>query len=183
MPTTNPIYLRETDADLFMMVKQDDCKAFEELYRRYWPMLVNAAYKRLDSREKAEDIVQNIFIDIYQRRSTLHITSSLKAYLNQALKFKVLNEYRSSLISSKYRRHLFLNSNCKTDLANSLEVKELEVKINKIFNGLPEKCKRVFLLSRYENLSNSQIATNLNITISTVEKHISKALKMFGSQV
>jgi RNA polymerase sigma-70 factor (ECF subfamily) len=56
------------------------------------------------------------------------------------------------------------------------------VKINKIFNGLPEKCKRVFLLSRYENLSNSQIATNLNITISTVEKHISKALKMFGSQ-
>ena len=149
----------------------------------FWPMLVNAAYKRLDSREKAEDIVQNIFIDIYQRRSTLQITISVKAYLNQALKFKVLNEYRSSFISSKYRRHLFLNSICKTDLANPLEAKELEIKINKIFSGLPEKCRKVFLLSRSENLSNSQIAASLNITISTVEKHISKALKVFGSQV
>ena len=170
-------YSQGLDADLFLLVKQDDVKAFEELYRRYWPYLVNTAYKRLNSKEKSEDIVQNIFIDIYQRRSTINLTISLRAYLSQALKFKILNEYRSDLITTKYQQHVFASSGCKNDFANPLEIKELETKINSLLGELPEKCKHVFLLSRKEHLSNKDISVTLNITVSTVEKHISKALK------
>jgi RNA polymerase sigma-70 factor (family 1) len=183
MPSSNLFYSQGADNDLFRLVKGGDLRAFEELYNRYWCSLVNAAYKRLNSKEKAEDIVQNIFVDIYQRRSTINLTISLKAYLFQALKFKVLNEFRSDAISAKYMRHLFFSTGCKTDLANGLEAKELEEKIQRIFNGLPKKCREVFRLSRQEELSNKEIATNLHVTISTVEKHISKALKTMGQQI
>ncbi len=173
----NPCYSLEIDSNLFLAVKQNDLKAFEELYMRYWLPLVNSAYKRLNSREKAEDIVQNIFIDIYQRRHSIELNISLRAYLNQALKFKILNEYRSHLINSKYQKHIFFSSFCKNDLANELEAKELEININHTLNSLPNKCKQVFNLSRKENLSNKDISARLNITVSTVEKHITKALK------
>jgi RNA polymerase sigma-70 factor (family 1) len=183
MPSSNLFYSQGADNDLFQLVKQDDLKAFEELYTRYWCTLVNAAYKRLNSKEKAEDIVQNIFVDIYRRRTSINLTISIKAYLYQALKFKVLNEFRSETNSSKYIRHLFFSSPCKTDLADSLEAKELEAKIKRIFNGLPKKCREVFRLSRQEELSNKEIAASLHVTISTVEKHISKALKTLGQQI
>jgi RNA polymerase sigma-70 factor (family 1) len=172
------LYSQRVDSELFHLVKQNDINAFEELYRRYWPALVNTAYKKLNSREKAEDIVQNIFIDIYQRRSTIELNISLSAYLNQALKFKILNEYRSDLIKAKYQQHLFLNSICKNDFANELDAKELESRIHKTLKELPDKCRQVFILSRKENLSNKDISTMLDITVSTVEKHISKALKI-----
>ena len=177
MLSTKLSHSQGLDSDLFLLVKHNDVKAFEELYNRYWPNLVNTAFKKLNSKEKAEDIVQNIFIDIYQRRFTIDLTISLGAYLNQALKFKVLNEYRSENIINKYQQHVFFNPSCKNDLASELEAKELEAKINSILNALPEKCKQVFQLSRKENLSNRDISLCLNITVSTVEKHISKALK------
>ncbi len=181
MLITKLSYSQSLDSDLFLLVKQNDVKAFEELYNRYWPKLVNTAFKKLNSREKAEDIVQNIFINIYQRRTTIDLTISLSAYLNKALKFKVLNEYRSENIINKYQKHLFFNRGCKNDLANELEAKELEAKIHSILNGLPEKCNQVFNLSRKGNLSNRDISLCLNITVSTVEKHISKALKALRS--
>ena len=174
-------YSQELDRDLFLLVKKNDVKAFEELYKRHWPGLVNIACKKLNSKERAEDIVQNIFIDIYQRREKIDLAISLKNYLNQALKFKVLNEYRSEIISNKYQKFVFFGTACKTDLANLVEAKELEMEIYTLLNGLPAKCRQVFLLSRKENLSNRDISITLNITVSTVEKHISKALKTLRS--
>ncbi len=166
-----------SDLTLFLLIKQSNVKAFEEVYNRYWPALVNAAYKRLHEREKAEDIAQAIFIDLYNRRLTIELTTSLKAYLFQALKFKVLNAYRSDLCKAKYQKRYFLNADCKIDFADLLEAKELETKIHSLLNRLPGRCKQVFLLSRMENRSNRDISVGLNITVSTVEKHITKALK------
>lgn len=177
----NSTYSLGCDSELFILIKQNDIKAFEELYSRYWPVLVNSAYKRLNSKEKAEDIVQNIFIDIYQRRASIELNISIKAYLGQALKFKILNQFRSEIISNKYQKHLFFSYSCKNDLANELEAKELEININKTLNLLPDKCRQVFLLSRKENLSNKDISNKMHITVSTVEKHITKALKTLRS--
>ncbi|MEO7769296.1 MAG: RNA polymerase sigma-70 factor [Ferruginibacter sp.] len=181
MLLTKLFYPREPDSDLYRLVKQNDLKAFEELYTRYWPILVNSAYKRLNSKEKAEDIVQNIFIEIYQRRAVIEITISIRAYLNQALKFKILNEYRSEMNRAKYQKYLFFNPICKNDSPGHLEAKELEAEINSVLNNLPRKCRQVFLLSRKEILSNKDISIALNISLSTVEKHISKALKFLRS--
>ncbi|HVW99196.1 MAG TPA: RNA polymerase sigma-70 factor [Candidatus Babeliaceae bacterium] len=179
----NSTYSERIDSELFQLIKQNDTKSFEELYNRYWSALVNFANKRLDSKEKSEDIVQNIFIDIYQRRASIQLNISLKAYLFQALKFKILNLYRAETISNKYKKSLFFNPICKNDLAEELEAKELELIIDRTISHLPEKCRQVFVLSRKENLSNKDISNRLNISVSTVEKHITKALKTLQETV
>lgn len=177
MPGTVSLYGQLSDSELFNLTKQDNMQAFEALYQRHWPGLVDAAYKRLQSRQKSEDIVQEIFINLYEKREFLEIIISIKAYMHQALKFKVLNEFRAEGIRSAYATSFFLNNVCKNDFAPYLEVKELNREIEKTLENLPEKCRQVFLLSRKENLSNKEIANELKISVSTVEKHIGKALK------
>lgn len=183
MLTTHSHYLSLTDAELFSMTqKEDDARAYEVLYYRYWPKLMDAAYKRLASRQKAEDLVQELFINLYQRRTKIVFTTSVQAYLNQALKYKILNEFRAENTHQAYS-NFFLNLFCKNDFANELETKELTQKMEAVLASLPEKCRQVFLLSRKEKLSNKEIADQLNISISTVEKHIVKALKVFRQSV
>lgn len=178
MLKTNPHYLALSDAELFRMTKQEnDTRAYEILYYRYWPKLIDAAYKRLASKQKAEDLVQELFINVYQRREQIVFTNSLQSYLSQALKYRILNEYRAATTRNAYNS-FFLNAICKNDFANPLEVKELSQQIESVLSSLPEKCRQVFLLSRKEKLSNKEIADRLNISTSTVEKHIVKALKV-----
>lgn len=172
-----------SDLELFKLTSQGNTASFETLYNRYWPELTNAAYKRLQSRQKAEDIVQEIFISLYNKRATLEFTVSLKAYLNQALKFKVLNEFRAEQVRAAYTKSLFLKDFCKNDFANRLETKELADKIHHLLAQLPEQCRRVYHLSRNENMTNKEIAMELKIAVSTVEKHIGKALKMLRERL
>lgn len=177
MSLTNQAYQHLSDLELFALVKHENIEAFEVVYQRYWPELIDSAYRRLQSRQKAEDIVQEIFISLYNKRTFLELTVSVKAYLSQALKFKVLNEYRAEGVRNMYVKHSFFRDNSKNDLANELEAKELYAKIDVTLSGLPQKCRQVFTLSRKENMTNKEIAMELNISVSTVEKHIGKALK------
>lgn len=174
-------YRNIPDDQLFIRVKQDDRKAFEELYNRYWFFLLDRACKPLQSREKAQDIVQDIFISLYQRRKSIELSVSLKGYLRQALKFKILNEFRARLVRDGYRS-AFLHAE-KDDFTNSVETKEMEQAIGASVCRLPEKCRKAFLLSRQENLSYKDISGALAISVSTVEKHISKALKLIRCQL
>lgn len=174
---SNSFYQQITDEQLFGYIKNDDRTAFKELYSRYWSFLLDLAYKPLQCRSKAEDIVQDIFISIYQRRKDIELEVSLKAYLCKALKFKVLNEMRSKLVRDTYQQSVFLGANCKNDFAKQYEAKELKHVIARSVDQLPEKCKQAFLLSREENLSYKDISGELAISVSTVEKHIIKALK------
>jgi RNA polymerase sigma-70 factor (ECF subfamily) len=183
MLQSNPTYLTLTDAELFRKTKQEnDTRAYEILYYRYWPKLIDAAYKRLPSRQMAEDLVQELFISFYQRRAQIEFTNSLQAYLSQALKYRILNEYRAATTRNAYT-DFFLKTNCKNDFANPLEVKELSQQIETVLASLPEKCRQAFLLSRKEKLSNNEIAAQMKISVSTVEKHIVKALKIIRSSV
>jgi RNA polymerase sigma-70 factor (family 1) len=183
MPADKLFYSKAPDSELFRHFKKSDAHAFEELYKRHWSDLVNRAYRQLYSKEKAEDIVQNIFIDLYRRRSTVEVSVALKTYLYQALKFKVLNEYRSQMIRTRYLQNVFFNSVCENDFAKELEAKELATKFESVMDELPDKCRQVFILSRKENMSNRDISLDLNIAVSTVEKHISKALKRLRCEV
>ena len=183
MPATNLPYSSLSDLQLFQLVKQDKTYAFEELYQRHWTGMMNTAYRRLQSRQKSEDIVQDIFISLYQKRYTLELTTSLKAYLNQAIKFKILNIFRDEFIRTSFRREAFFMQVCKNDSANLIEEKDLKEKVGKILGSLPEKCRQVYMMSRDQNLSNKDISASLRISVSTVEKHIVKALKIMRSNL
>lgn len=178
MLTTSFYYRRLTDEQLFKLVQEDDEKAFGELYARYWPTLTDAASRHLQSRAKAEDLVQEIFISFYKRRHLIQFTISLKAYLSQALKFKMMNEVRSQIVRETYQRNIVHISGATSDCHNAYETKELSFYINKSIKQLPGKCRQAFLLSRGEDLSYKDISGQLGISVSTVEKHISKALRM-----
>ncbi|MEP6514081.1 MAG: RNA polymerase sigma-70 factor [Parafilimonas sp.] len=183
MFTLKNSYSHLSDEKLFYCVKQKDEKAFDELYKRCSPLLIEAASKKLQCRESAKDIVQDLFLSFYLKSNTLEFTVSLRAYLHQALKYKVLNVIRSRVIRERYRKSLFFSEYCKNDFAQALEAKECRQKIQRTLRQLPDKCRKVFELSRNENLSYKDISDDLGIAVSTVEKHITKALKILRANV
>lgn len=183
MLTTSAYYKQFTDEDLFRLVKTDDEKAFGEIYARYWPTLTTTACRHLQSRAKAEDLVQEIFISFYNRRNLVELSISLKAYLTQALKFKVMNEYRSQVVRQAYQKTVFYTTSQNSDCHNAYETKELTYYINRSIKQLPDKCRQAFILSRAEDLSYKDISGQLGISVSTVEKHISKALRVLKTSL
>jgi RNA polymerase sigma-70 factor (family 1) len=173
-----------TDGQLADYIRAGDQSAFKELYNRYWKSLLDSAYKRLGSTESAEEVVQDIFVTLYLRRESLHITSSLDRYLKNALKYKVFDILRSKYVHSRYVDSI-LNQTGKVSQTpeHELQVKELRLKLDYAMEQLPERCKEVFQMSRSENLTNKEISEKLGISVSTVEKHISKAKLMLESHV
>lgn len=179
------MYILYSDEELLNLAKHGNTSAFDEIYKRYRNILMELACKKLPLKSKfmAEDIVQDIFISLYQKRALLEITVSLHGYLVQAVKYKIANEIRSSQISSKYQDFLFFSGFCKNDFASRLETNELHGYIDSALRRLPPKCKEVFRLSRDEDQSYKDISSSLNISVSTVEKHIVKALKILRTSV
>jgi RNA polymerase sigma-70 factor (ECF subfamily) len=167
------------DKELAELLRAGDKLAFKELYIRYWDLLLDIAYKRLDSIDNAEELVQDLFVDLFLKREKLNITSSLEGYLKTALKYKIFNTFRSQYIHNRYVDRI-LNEKGVIGLSpeHEMQNKELSQKLDRATQKMPDKCREVFLLSRMEQFSNKSIAEKLNISVSTVEKHISKAIKI-----
>lgn len=173
----------EMTADILLLNRaRQDPKAFDVLYCKYFPLLFNIAHKKLGVRPLAEDLVQEIFVALYQKLDVLEINCSLSAYLNKAIRFKIMNEYRSKAVRMQYSKTVFSIPICKTDFSE-LEVKELSYRLDRVYDRLPKKCRQVFTLSRKEGLSQKAISKKLDISLSTVEKHIGKALKIFKDEL
>ena len=167
-----------TDDMLMDLIRQDEHFAFNELYRRHWEDLLNVGYKRLKSSDVAEELVQEVFLNLYLKRNTLVITTSIAAYLHTVLKYKVLDEIRARLVRNNYREE-WLNRPqvLSEDVHTLLEHKELSQMMVKMADQLAPKCKEVFLLRYKEQMSNKMIAEQLQISEKTVEGHISVARK------
>ncbi|WP_177192363.1 RNA polymerase sigma-70 factor [Chitinophaga arvensicola] len=173
-----------TDEELFLLVKQGHKDAFEDVYRRFWQELLDAAYRRVKVQETAMELVQSLLVDLYLKRETISLTTSLRNYLHTSLKNRVLNTVRSQLVRNTYQQHV-LNDNglYQPDAATTLQLKELQRHIDESCASMPEKCREVFYLSRREHLSYQHIASQLNISVNTVEKHMVKALKILRSHL
>lgn len=167
-----------TDDMLMDLIRQDKHFAFNELYRRHWEKMLNIAYKRLKSADVAEELVQEAFLNLYLKRKTLVITTSIAAYLHTVLKYKVLDEVRAQLVRNNYREE-WLNRPevVSDDVHTMLEHKELSTLMLNMADQLAPKCKEVFLLRYKEQLSIKMIAEQLQISEKTVEGHISVARK------
>jgi RNA polymerase sigma-70 factor (family 1) len=167
-----------TDTQLWESASKGDIKAFESLYKRYWAVLLDEAYRRLKVKEEAEEVVQEVFIDLYTRREQLTITSNLAGYLHRAVQFKVYNKIRSYIVQRAYRRLAALGLEEQTGrYSTEAEFRELNVVVQKAILSLPDKCREVFLLSRECGLGHKEIARKLCISQNTVERHMNKALK------
>lgn len=173
-----------TDEAVFLLVKQGHKEAFEEIYKRFWQELLDAAYRRVKVQETAMELVQGLLVNLYLKRETISLNNSLRNYLHISLKNKVLNTMRSELVRNTYQQHVLKGGEpYQSDAVSSLQLKELQQQIDKSCASMPEKCREVFYLSRREHLSYQHIAEQLGISVSTVEKHMVKALKILRSRL
>lgn len=177
-------YHEYTEDQLVTFLRIGDHAAFTEIYNRYWEILLDTAYRRLNSREDAEEVVQSVFVSLYTRRQELAPKSTLEAYLKASLKYKVIDAYRSQQI---YYRHLdSLIEQHQLALPTpdkQIEIKELKQLLALATDRLPDKCREVFVMSRFEQLSHQEIAERTGISISTVKKHIHKALSLLRNNL
>ncbi|EHQ28724.1 RNA polymerase, sigma-24 subunit, ECF subfamily [Mucilaginibacter paludis DSM 18603] len=168
-----------TDEDILLLLnKGDDTSLFIELYNRYYAQLYNTACKRCSSSEIAEEIVQDLFINLWRNRATIKINSSLSGYLFTAIRNLILNQIQREASRKKAyeaiipERFDYDNSTEESVMANDLK-HHLDINMD----SLPDKCRSVFDLSRNHHKSNKQIAFELGISEKTVENHITRALK------
>ncbi|WP_247235711.1 RNA polymerase sigma factor [Telluribacter sp. SYSU D00476] len=167
------------DVQALARLKEGDREAFEELYRKYWRRLYNTAYRRLLSREDSEEVIQDLFVYIWSKRDTLEITTTLEAYLQGALKFSIYNFIRSRKVKEAYLDSLNHTATPEQNfIEDTIYYEELAAALEKSIEHLPEKLKKVYLLSRKENYTYKEIADQLNIPLDTVEKQMGKALKL-----
>lgn len=168
-------YSGRTDAELFLIFKSGDIKGFNGFFNRHWMALFRLAYKILEDKELAKDVVQETFLSLYENISHKEI-NQVKAYLLQSVKYQCFMQLRSGRISEKHLSRL-QNIIASNYTEEKMEADELETILNHRIESLPERCRQVFYLSRYQYLSNRKIAERLNISQKTVEHQISKALK------
>lgn len=168
-----------TDVQLLQLIKGGDRKAFESIYKKYWPILFDTAYKRVKSKEAAEEIIQELFTYLWCKREELQLTHSFSTYIHVALKYRIFNYIRKETNNNKYVDHIKKSQpHFNNAVEESVLYNELNLALEKEINNLPKKCKQVFHLSRKENLTLKEIAAELDISINTVEKHLGKALKI-----
>lgn len=131
------------------------------------------------NRDIAEDVVQEVIVELYNKREQVQINTSLIAYLRKAVYYRTLNAIKQ-ITKVEFEKEDVLHSfgNDEKDAADQLIIKESLDGVNKVIESLPSKCKYVFTLSRYEGKSYQEIADMLNISTKTVENQIAKALKI-----
>ncbi len=169
-------YSAYTDSDLINALTRGEHAAFTEIYNRYWKRLFYIAAKKLHDPEEAEEIVQQIFVSMWNRRENLQINTSLNAYLATSVKYRIIK-----VMDKLYHQQKYADSITSRNLDDStqewlafLDLKEI---LNKSISELPEKCQLVFRMSREQYMSQKDIAAALNISEKTVEAHLGKAIK------
>lgn len=164
-----------SDLELWERMRQDDASAFEEIYNRYAGNMFLYAMNIFKKQEVCEDIIQNIFMDFWIKRQDAEIRN-LKSYLFQSVKFQVFKHLRTKRFSEADLTRLQI-IDATMDVSGKIEYKELEHLINELVKHLSPRCRQIFIMSRFQNKTNAEIATALNISHQAVKNQISRALK------
>jgi RNA polymerase sigma-70 factor (family 1) len=168
-------YPIHTDDQLLQGLYESDESAFAEIYNRYWKPLYTSAHNILQVKEAAQDAVQEVFISLWKRRATIQV-DILQSYLHQAVRFQVFKAIRAEKTDQQFFNRL---ASISKDILveDPLLFKELESLYQQIIQTLPADEQEIFLLHRDVGLTYKQIAEQKNISVKTVEKKMSHALK------
>jgi RNA polymerase sigma-70 factor (family 1) len=151
---------------------------FDEIYEQYWQELYEVAFRRLATAQDAEDILQDVFLSLLKNPAVLQKEGSIRAWLHRALKGKIIDCYRRSLVQEAFVANTEVTTVRYTPHPDDqLMKKELEALLETEISKMPEKMKTVFLLSRKKMLTNEEIARELALSDQTVRNQISAAIK------
>ena len=168
-----------TDQEILQLLQSDRERGIEALFRQYFGTVSRAVLRIISDRNTAEDLAQEVFLDLWRKRDRLNITSSLPAYLRRAARNRALNYIRDQKLKfdDSDEGHLDLPSN-SVSITQKIAADEMQKRIDWAIEQLPERCRIVFALSRFEEMSYKEIAAELDISVKTVENQISKALRL-----
>ncbi|MCU0471068.1 MAG: RNA polymerase sigma-70 factor [Arcicella sp.] len=172
------------DTDILLAIRQGNERVFETVFRKHYQALCNYACGILKDMDDAEEVVQSIFLKFWEQRQEIEINVSLKSYLYRAVHNTCLNRLKHLKIQETYRQYVGEYLDVTYDTATeTLDKYELESRISEALEKLPEQCRIIFKMSRFEELKYQEIANQLGLSIKTVENQIGKALKIMRTEL
>ncbi|MGJ1204543.1 RNA polymerase sigma factor [Sphingobacterium lactis] len=178
--------MKETiDQDLVLRIRNSDYIAFEEFHKRFYDSLYRLAIRKIGNAEETYDLLQDMFIEIWEKREEFEMNNGLEAYMRNRLWFKIGSYFRKKGFQDKHIQKFteFLQSQ-EPQQFNEQEVQEIQLqydlimeRISEVIETMPEKMKAVFILSKEEQLSVQAIADKLDISPKTVKNHLHAAMK------
>lgn len=166
------------ESKLIENLKKGSKEAFEIIFKTYFSMLTKYALTFVNSLQDAEDLVEDCFLWVWNKKEYIRIDTSLRAYLFTLVKHRCLDQKKKEQTEIKYRNKIleFHKFDDYHEKPSTLLVKELEERINTEINKLPVQCQKIFKMNRFEGLKYKEIADKLGISITTVKTQMSLAL-------
>ena len=175
---------KTSDNELFDRLKSGDRVAYAEIYHRYKEFLFVFAYKKTNSEEEAKDLIHELFLTLWEKRTEIIITKELSAYLFRTLRNKIFDSFRRKTVTQKYIdsfSNYLIEHEADTDYL--VRHKDLSKFIESEISALPAKMRQAFELSRKSNLTRKQIAAELNLSEETVKSHIRRAVLILKTKL
>jgi RNA polymerase sigma-70 factor, ECF subfamily len=172
------------DSEITGRIRNGDAKEFESLFRSSYVSLVRYARTLIKDLDTAEEIVQDLFFRLWQDRGKLNIESSLNGYLFRSVHNRCLHYIEHNRVVERHAEEMvYSESENQESPSDILNYKELQEKIARILERLPERCGKIFTMSRFEGLKYSEIAEKLSVSIKTVEANMGRALREFRKEL
>lgn len=164
--------------ELLNNLKQNKISAFNTIYNQYSKALYVYLMHKLKDPEQCNDILQDIFISIWEKRAQLEINTSIKSYLYQSARFKIIDLYRHDIKYQRYLAELAVFIVEADTITDSIDHRQKLIDVHNAVDNLPEKMREIFILSRYEHQTTRDIAEKKNLSPQTVKNQIAKALRI-----
>lgn len=175
---------QQSEATLLEDLQNGKEEALDSLFRAHYGFLCQVVFRMINDRNLAEDLVQEVFYELWRKREKVRIQQSIRAYLKRSAVNRTLNFIRDRKLvvddESAIPREL---ASPEAGAIQQLQAEELQEQIHAAIDALPERCRIVFSLSRFEQMSNQQIADELDISVKTVENQMTKALRFLREKL
>jgi RNA polymerase sigma-70 factor (ECF subfamily) len=166
------------DKEIVALFKEGSQKAFEVLYARYKRQLLYLGKRALKNETDLEDMVQDIFVQLWETRDSLNPELSFSGYVFTLMRNRILYRYRHFDVHSRFAQHILINAEDSTnETEDTIIENDFTVLLNGVIENLPPMQKEIFLLSRKEGLTYKEISEMLQISVPAIQKHVSISLK------
>lgn len=169
-----------TEQELLAATKRGEQWALNQLFNRHYTLLLSDVYRLIRDEDTCKDIAQEVFVELWNKRESLDIHTSLRAYLRRAAVNRALNHIKTSrrtVLDDDAQNWAETGEYPEETLEIHDQAENREHVLRQAIDALPEKCRLVFSLSRFDNMSHKEIAEKLGISVKTIENQITKAMK------
>ncbi|MGE5348081.1 MAG: RNA polymerase sigma-70 factor [Actinomycetota bacterium] len=169
-----------SDSEIIGRIRQGDKQEFEKLFRSSYVSLVRYAKTLIRDHDASEEIVQDLFFRLWQDRQNLRIESSLNGYLFRSVHNRALHYIEHQKVVSRHAGEMIAGAELTSEpVTEAIYYHELQARVARVLERLPERCRMIFRMNRFEGLKYNEIADKLAVSLKTVEADMGKALKEF----